>query len=288
MLRLEEDGSVEVVATSGDARLGGNDFDAVLIKWARAELGAPDGDAAAYERRLAAAVEEAKKRLSVVTAVNVTLPAGVAQPAAPGEGGNGGDDAPCVELSRVRLEQLCDGLFRRLKTPLYEVALSAKITLPGELDPDHGSGSKQNKKGKVRRKEAKYRPTGRQKYLPTGDRVEEVILVGGATHMVGVRRLIANLFDVDPRRTVDPMQAVALGAAVHAGVLAGEITGLRVLQAWQAKLGRMLDESAGDEDGDVAAEAAAEAAEEEAEEEAAMAAWRAEHDEELGGGERTS
>lgn len=38
-----------------------------------------------------------------------------------------------------------------------------------------------------------------------------------------------------------PPQAVALGAAVHAGVLSGEVQGVRVLQAWQAELGRMLD-----------------------------------------------
>ena len=57
------------------------------------------------------------------------------------------------------------------------------------------------------------------------------MLVGGATHMVGVRKLVANLFGVDPRRTVDPMAAVALGAAVMAGVRTGEVKGVRVLQA---------------------------------------------------------
>ena len=82
-------------------------------------------------------------------------------------------------------------------------------------------------------------PRGR--YLPTGELVDEIVLVGGATHMVAVRKLVSNLFEVDPRRTVDPMQAVALGAAVHAGVLSGEVHGVRVLQSWQAKLGRLLD-----------------------------------------------
>ena len=40
------------------------------------------------------------------------------------------------------------------------------------------------------------------------------------------------------------MQAVALGAAVQAGVLAGEVSGVRVLQSWQASLGRMMEETA--------------------------------------------
>ena len=51
--------------------------------------------------------------------------------------------------------------------------------------------------------------------------------------------VLANLFGVDPRRTVDPMQAVAIGAAVQAGILGGEIKGVRVMQAWQAQLLRM-------------------------------------------------
>ena len=67
------------------------------------------------------------------------------------------------------------------------------------------------------------------------------MLVGGATHMVGVRKLVANIFGVDPRRTVDPMQAVALGAAVQAGILSGEVQGVRVLQSWQATLSRLLE-----------------------------------------------
>ena len=54
-------------------------------------------------------------------------------------------------------------------------------------------------------------------------------------------KLVTTLFGVDPRKTVDPMAAVALGACAHAGALSGEIDGVRVLQAWQAQLGRILD-----------------------------------------------
>ena len=109
--------------------------------------------------------------------------------------------------------------------------------------------------------------------------------------MVGVRKLVSNLFGVDARRTVDPMQAVALGAAIHAGVLSGELRGVRVLQAWQADLGRMLEgrrqsepagvgvgtpgvKSMGRQEEESAAAKAAEAEEEEAAMEAALAAMR--------------
>ena len=141
-------------------------------------------------RRRAQAVEAAKKRLSVVRSVNVTLPVapnvgGATSGGAAAADSHGGDAADaggtaadavgaqsgdgsllCVELSRGTLERLCDDLLRRLKTPLYEVALSARVTLPGELDPDHGVVRKKDK-AKVRKAKAKLRPEGRQKYCRT-------------------------------------------------------------------------------------------------------------------------
>lgn len=297
VLRRSASGDVEVVATSGDARLGGNDFDAALVAWLEKQGAAQgwelQGDQAAM-RQLADAAEAAKKRLSVVKSVQVARPYADADAAATTDASSPGSTAAHVELSREQLEQLCDPILRRLRTPLYEAALTARITLPGELEPEYGKPKRQLSR-KARRAAAKLRPEGRQKYLPTGDAVDEVILVGGATHMVAVRKLVANVFGVDPRRTVDPMQAVALGAAVHAGVLAGEVGGTRVLQAWQAQLGRMLEPGGGGEesaasddvsdlvgelsDGTQPSEGAAEEesqdAAESAEEEAAVAAWLA-------------
>lgn len=127
-------------------------------------------------------------------------------------------------------------------------------------------------KAKKRKAQAKIRPEGRQKYLPTGQLVDEIVLVGGATHMVGVRKLVANLFGVDPRRTVDPMQAVALGAAVQAGVLSGEVSGVRVLQSWQASLGRMMETAEAAKAEEAEAAKAAKAVDEEVEEESAYEA----------------
>jgi molecular chaperone DnaK len=233
VLRISEGGSVEVVATSGDPRLGGNDFDSALLRWLADEsdeLGIHVRDDPSAMRQLAEACEAAKKRLSVVSSVSVPLPS--ADVARHG-------DSPSVTLSRKQLEVLCDTLLRRLKLPLYEVALSARVTLPGELNPDHGKVVRKLN-AKKRRALSKVRPEGRQNYLPTGAPIDEVILVGGATHMVAVRRLVSNVFGVDPRRTVDPMHAVALGAAVQAGVLSGEVSGVRVLQSWQAQLSRWL------------------------------------------------
>ena len=95
-------------------------------------------------------------------------------------------------------------------------------------------------KKKVRDARRDALPDGPLKYLPQGDPLTEIVMVGGAGRMVSVRSLVGNLFGVTPRRTVDPMEAVALGAAVYAGILQGRVEG-RVLQKWQADLGRMLD-----------------------------------------------
>ena len=182
VLRISDGGSVEVVATSGDSRLGGNDWDAALLSWLCEEserLGVKAKGDASKMRQLMQAGEAAKKRLSVVKSVEVPLPVAASDGGGgrryrDGRGRRGGDRRDHIEPGALR--KLCDGLFRRLKTPLYEVALSAKITLPGELDPDHGT-VKKRLKVKARRKAAKLRPEGRQKYLPTGQQVDEIVLV---------------------------------------------------------------------------------------------------------------
>mmetsp|Transcript_84700 Transcript_84700/g.254002 ORF Transcript_84700/g.254002 Transcript_84700/m.254002 type:complete len:232 (-) Transcript_84700:13-708(-) len=143
-----------------------------------------------------------------------------------------------VELSRAQFEALCEPLLRRLKAPLYEVALTAGVALPGEQEV---KGMKKKPNRKARRAASALRPSGSQKSLPLGTPVDEIVMVGGASKMAAVRKLVTNLFEVDPRRTVDPMQAVALGAATQAGILSGDVRGMRVMQAWQADLGRILE-----------------------------------------------
>ena len=91
-----------------------------------------------------------------------------------------------------------------------------------------------------------------------------------------MRKLVTNLFGVTPRRTVDPMEAVAVGAAIQAGVLSGELTGVRVRQAWQAELGRIAEQwfgEGGNEGSGDASESDAEASLQAQEEEEAMALY---------------
>ena len=167
VLALSPSGDVEVIATAGDAHLGGDDFDSALVTCARPEQrrrlprgrapnavasaararsrgartrGLPPsripsasglldeyaargfslkGDAAAV-RAVREAAEAAKKRLSVIKAVDVH-PSDAYAFAPP--------DA-AVALSRLQLEELCGPLLQRLRFPLYEAALTARICAP--------------------------------------------------------------------------------------------------------------------------------------------------------------
>ncbi|CAM9340575.1 unnamed protein product [Ectocarpus sp. 6 AP-2014] len=77
--------------------------------------------------------------------------------------------------------------------------------------------------------------------FPQGGRmVDKVVLVGGATRMPCVQRLVGGITGVKPKRTVDPDRAVALGAAAFAGILEGEVEGQEVMTSWQASVYRMM------------------------------------------------
>lgn len=87
----------------------------------------------------------------------------------------------------------------------------------------------------------------------TGRPISQVVLVGGATRMPAIGRLLAALTGVVPQRTVNPDEAVALGCAVQAGVLDGneDLGGLTVLTPMQAAILRAIAEKEGMIKGDV-------------------------------------
>jgi molecular chaperone DnaK len=71
--------------------------------------------------------------------------------------------------------------------------------------------------------------------------VSKVLLVGGATRMPAVKRFIKNMTGLEPEAAaVDPDEAVALGAAIQAGILQGEVSDMMVMEQWQASLMRAL------------------------------------------------
>ena len=76
--------------------------------------------------------------------------------------------------------------------------------------------------------------------FPTGRPLDRVILVGGATRMLCVQNLIRTVTGLPTLATVNPDEAVALGAAVYAGIMDGEVHGIEVMTAWQAAILRMM------------------------------------------------
>lgn len=290
-------GFVEVIATSGDPHLGGDDFDAVVVDYMVDQFGLAIGDKDRAKglladpvttSRLYEAAVDAKIRLSSEPNVTISVPFLI-------------DDVglTCV-LKRSRFESLSRSLLVRLMKPLREVAVMAGINLPGESgqmgvnddmfyagdEGDEGAAGRvasgmfsagaggeggggagavlsvaEMKKmqlgGRSSAKELRRVKGSTTKELrrlqketmdsslatfPGGQALDDVILVGGSTRIPAVQRLVRTVTGVDPRRTVNPDEAVSLGAAVMAGILDGDITDMQVLSAWQAAMYRAFYE----------------------------------------------
>jgi molecular chaperone DnaK (HSP70) len=257
VLRVQ-DGLVEVLATAADGRLGGDDMDDALEAWlldalaAAAHAGAAAAIRAQPALRFGArrALEAAKVALSVRKAASVTLPC-----ASDGSAPSASQPPLELTLSRAELEAACGPVLARLKRPIYEAALNAQLTLQGEREradtaprPSRGGGvggsGSRKQKGGARAVgpapgdlvAASDGQLERSRALPGGKALDALVMVGGVTHMLGMRTLAANLAGVEVRRTVDPMQAVARGAALQAAVTEGLATGLAVEDTWQAQL----------------------------------------------------
>jgi molecular chaperone DnaK (HSP70) len=281
------EGVVEVLATFGDATLGGNDFDKRIADWIVSEYKkqhdgqGPPSDRVT-QRRVMEAAEEARVRLSNVDKTEVALP---------GLGGKG-KDLVGVRLTRQGMEGLCVDLFDRLLQPMRQAALMAGATLGGEVAPDalggqlvdamgeggeevarevmmrelaemDGEEMKGDKKklAELMRERAmkgrqvskarsnynknlnavrKRNPGVKIREFPQGRVIQEVVMVGGATRMPSIQRLVEAVTGRKPRVTVNPDEAVALGAGIHAGVLDGTIEDMEMMTPMQAAIARGL------------------------------------------------
>jgi len=169
LLRLTK-GVFEVIATGGDTELGGDDFDAAIVRNALQEVGVNEIDAASYRHLLSAARRLREKLTTEHFAQEDT-----------------GLDGPIGQLS-LRREQ-----FEQLAAPLVERTLAcAKRAL--------GDGN-----------------------LKVSD-VKGVVMVGGATRMPVVQKLVGEFFQQKPLVDLNPDEVVAIGAAKQANLLAGNRT----------------------------------------------------------------
>jgi molecular chaperone DnaK len=188
------EGVFEVLATSGDTQLGGDDFDEKIVQWLIKEFKDQEGidlskDIQALQR-LTEAAEKSKIELSTLTKSSINLPFISVTPEGPKHLER--------ELTREKFETLCSDLIARCKIPI-ELSL----------------------------KDAELAPS----------KIAENVLVGGSTRIPAVQELLKKLLGKTPNQSVNPDEVVAIGAAVQAGVLGGEVTDILLLDVTPLSLG---------------------------------------------------
>jgi molecular chaperone DnaK len=188
------DGFFEVKATSGDNRLGGDDFDQVIIDYLAAEFKKEQGvdlskDKAAVQR-LKDAAEKAKKELSGVLTTTISLPFITVVDGVP--------QHLEINLTRAKFEELSAGLVERTLGPSRQALSDAGLT---------------------------------------ANDIDKVVLVGGSTRIPAVQESIKKLIGKEPHKGVNPDEVVALGAAVQAGVLTGDVKDVVLLDVTPLSLG---------------------------------------------------
>jgi molecular chaperone DnaK len=188
------DGVFEVLATSGDTHLGGDDFDKKIVDYLASTFHKDEGidlrkDKQALQR-LTEAAEKAKIELSSVTQAEINLPFITAT-----------QDGPKhldLVLTRAKFEELCADLIDRCRIPVENAVRDAKIDKSA---------------------------------------INEVVLVGGSTRIPAVQELVKRVLGKDPNQSVNPDEVVAVGAAIQAGVLAGEVKDILLLDVTPLSLG---------------------------------------------------
>jgi molecular chaperone DnaK len=188
------DGVFEVKATSGNNRLGGDDFDQKIIDYVAEEFKKENGidlrnDKMALQR-LNEAAEKAKIELSGVMTTNINLPFITADQTGPKH--------LDINLTRAKFESLTAELVERTMGPARQALADAGLE-PKEID--------------------------------------KVILVGGSTRIPAVQEAIKKLIGKEPHKGVNPDESVAVGAAIQAGVLGGEVKDVVLLDVTPLSLG---------------------------------------------------
>lgn len=188
------DGFFEVKATSGDNRLGGDDFDQIIVDYLVSEFKKEQGidlskDKSAVQR-LKDAAEKAKKELSGVLSTTVSLPFITVVDGVP--------QHLELNITRAKFDELTSALVERTLGPTRQALSDAGMT-PADLT--------------------------------------RIVLVGGSTRIPAVQDAIKKLTGKEPHKGVNPDEVVALGAAIQAGVLTGDVKDVVLLDVTPLSLG---------------------------------------------------
>ena len=189
-----DDGVIEVLATAGNNRLGGDDFDECIMKWLVAEFKKAEGIDLAGDKvamqRLKEAAEKAKIELSGVMSSNINLPYITADATGPKH--------LDLTLSRAKFNELTAHLVDATMGPVRQAMSDAGLN-PSQLS--------------------------------------KVLMVGGSSRIPAVAEAVKKFTGNEPFKGINPDECVAMGAALQAGVLTGDVKGLLLLDVTPLSLG---------------------------------------------------
>ena len=188
------DGVFEVKATSGNTKLGGDDFDQRIIDYVAAEFKKEQGIDLTQDKmalqRLKEAAEKAKIELSSLLSTTINLPFITADASGPRH--------LEISLTRAKFEELTRDLVEASMGPTRQALADAGLK-PVDVD--------------------------------------KILLVGGSTRIPSVQEAITSYFGKEPHKGINPDECVAMGAAIQAGVLAGEVKDVLLLDVTPLSLG---------------------------------------------------
>ncbi|MFA5675017.1 MAG: molecular chaperone DnaK [Christensenellales bacterium] len=188
------DGVFEVLATNGNNRLGGDDFDEKIMEYIISEFKKSNGIDLSKDKmamqRIREAAEKAKVELSGVLQANINLPFITAD--------SSGPKHLDVTVTRAKFNELTSDLVEKTAMPLRKALEDAGIN--------------------------------------TGD-LSRVILVGGSTRIPAVQDKVKEITGKDPYKGINPDECVAIGAAIQAGVIGGEVNDIVLLDVTPLSLG---------------------------------------------------
>jgi molecular chaperone DnaK len=188
------EGVFEVLATNGNNRLGGDDFDQRIIDYLCDTFKKENGIDLRNDRmalqRLKEAAEKAKIELSNIASSNINLPFITADASGPKH--------LDITLTRAKFEELTADLVEKTMGPTRQAMQDAGLT---------------------------------------PDKIDKVLLVGGSTRIPAVQEAVKKYLGKDPYKGINPDECVAVGAAIQAGVLTGEVKDLLLLDVTPLSLG---------------------------------------------------
>ena len=188
------DGTFEVISTAGDNKLGGDDWDDVLVKFIIEEIKKEhnidlSNDKMAMQRFKDAA-EKAKIDLSGMLQTTIMLPFLTMTPTGPVNFE--------TTITRAKFQDMTRHLLERTEGPVRQALKDAKID---------------------------------------SSKIDEILLVGGSTRMPAVVEMVKNLLGKEPNKSVNPDEAVSIGAAVQGAIIAGDVTDVLLLDVTPLTLG---------------------------------------------------